>query len=218
MRESWLPAAPESATLARALVRDAAVEQGLDDDGAWNLMLATSEAVSNAILHGTACSDGEQGDPAAVRLPWNDGLCVEVCDCGGFEAAPLPPGPDGPHGRGIPIIAAVVDHFEVVPDGRTRVRFAKRRRRLAAGGLGPLAELEPDAGAAVALDAPALRDRLARARGPSRPARRDRGRAPSGRSRGPGSLTSARTPVSVLRSSISIMSLLARPGRAARCC
>ena len=132
MRESWLPAAPESARIARAMVRDAAVEQGLDGDCTWDLMLATSEAVSNAILHGTPCSDGDEG--ILVRLlPWNDGLCVQVCDCGEFDAAPLPPGPEAPHGRGIPIIAAVVDHFEVVPDGPlTRVRFAKAGRRLAA--------------------------------------------------------------------------------------
>jgi anti-sigma regulatory factor (Ser/Thr protein kinase) len=129
MRESWLPAVPESATRARALVRDAALEQGLGDDGAWSLTLATSEAVSNAILHGTACEEG-----ILLRLlPWHEGLCVEVCDCGEFEEAPLPPGPESPHGRGIPIIAAVVDHFEVVPDGPlTRVRFAKAGRRLAA--------------------------------------------------------------------------------------
>ena len=131
MRESWLPAVPESATRARAIVRDAAHEEGLGDDGAWSLMLATSEAVSNAILHGRPCG-GDQGILLRL-LPWNDGLCVEVCDCGEFDATPVPPGPEAPHGRGIPIIAAVVDHFEVVPDGPlTRVRFAKAGRRLAA--------------------------------------------------------------------------------------
>ena len=66
MRESWLPAAPESASRARALVGAAAHEQGLGDDGAWSLMLATSEAVSNAILHGTPCSEGDEG--ILVRL------------------------------------------------------------------------------------------------------------------------------------------------------
>jgi anti-sigma regulatory factor (Ser/Thr protein kinase) len=132
MRESWLPAVPESVTRARALVQEATVEQGLDGDGAWCLVLATSEAVSNAIIHGTPCSDGERGILLRL-LPWNDGLCVEVCDCGEFDVAPLPPGPEASHGRGIPIIAAVVDHFEVVPDGPlTRVRFAKAGRRLAA--------------------------------------------------------------------------------------
>jgi anti-sigma regulatory factor (Ser/Thr protein kinase) len=129
MRESWLPAEPESATHARELVREAAAEQGLGDDGAWSLVLATSEAVTNAILHGMACPKG-----ILLRLlPWHDGLCVEVCDCGRFYSAPLPPGPEASHGRGMPIIAAVVDHFEVVPDGPlTRVRFAKAGRRLAA--------------------------------------------------------------------------------------
>jgi anti-sigma regulatory factor (Ser/Thr protein kinase) len=132
MRESWLPAKPESAARARALVQQAAVERGLDGDGAWSLTLATSEAVSNAIIHGTPCSDGERGILLRM-LPWNDGLCVEVCDCGRLESAPLPPGPEASHGRGLPIIAAVVDHFEVVPDGPlTRVRFAKAGRRLAA--------------------------------------------------------------------------------------
>jgi anti-sigma regulatory factor (Ser/Thr protein kinase) len=130
MRESWLPAAPESAMRARALVHEAALEQGLDEDGAWSLTLATSEAVSNAVLHGTPCCD--RGILLRL-LPWNGGLCVEVCDCGEFDSAPPPPGPEASHGRGIPIIAAVVDHFEVVPGGPlTRVRFAKAGRRLAA--------------------------------------------------------------------------------------
>jgi anti-sigma regulatory factor (Ser/Thr protein kinase) len=132
MRESWLPAEPESAARAREMVRDAAVEQGLDDDSAWSLMLATTEAFSNAVVHGTPCSDGARG--ILVRmLPWEGGLCVEVCDCGHFDTAPEPGAPDDLHGRGITIIAAVTDHFELVPGGPlTRVRFGKRRRRLAA--------------------------------------------------------------------------------------
>jgi anti-sigma regulatory factor (Ser/Thr protein kinase) len=130
MRESWLPAEPESATHAREFVREAAAQQGLDDEGAWSLVLATSEAVSNAILHGGACP----GKGILLRvLPWHDGLCVEVCDCGRFDSAPLPPGLEATHGRGIPIIAAVVDHLEVDSEGSlTKVRFAKGGRRLAA--------------------------------------------------------------------------------------
>jgi anti-sigma regulatory factor (Ser/Thr protein kinase) len=130
MRESWLPAEPESATHARELVREAAAQQGLDDEGAWSLVLATSEAVTNAILHGGACP----GKGILLRvLPWHDGLCVEVCDCGRFDSAPLPPGPEATHGRGIPIIAAVVDHLEVGSEGSlTKVSFAKGGRRLAA--------------------------------------------------------------------------------------
>ena len=55
LRETWLPAAPESAPVARSIVRDASTEHGLDGGAAWDLMLATSEAVANAVLHGTAC-------------------------------------------------------------------------------------------------------------------------------------------------------------------
>jgi serine/threonine-protein kinase RsbW len=128
MRESWLPAAPESAPIARAMVREAAVEQGLDGDCAWDLMLATTEAVANAIKHGKPCQDGGRGIHVRVE-PWDggDGLCVEVSDCGTFEASTRPAEHDATHGRGIPIITAVVDHFELLPEGpRTRVRFAKR--------------------------------------------------------------------------------------------
>jgi anti-sigma regulatory factor (Ser/Thr protein kinase) len=132
MRESWLPATPESASRARAIVREAAVERGLDGDGAWRLMLATSEAVSNAILHGVACADAEQGILLRV-LPWDGGLWVEVCDCGRFETGLRPAAPDATHGRGLSIIAGVVDHFELLPGGPlTRVRFGIRRARIAA--------------------------------------------------------------------------------------
>ena len=133
-RESWLAAAPESAPIARAIVREAALEHGLDGEATWELTLATSEAIANAILHGTACEYGGEAKGILLRvLPCDDGLWVEVCDCGEFDSKLPPVPPDATHGRGIPIIAAVVDHFEVVPDAtRTRVRFGKRRALAAA--------------------------------------------------------------------------------------
>jgi anti-sigma regulatory factor (Ser/Thr protein kinase) len=131
-RESWLPAAPESAPLARAIVREAALEHGLEDSAAWDLMLATSEAITNAIVHGRGCNGNGEGILLRV-LPRDDSLCVEVSDCGRFDGEVEPAAPDDTHGRGIPIIAAVVDDFEVVPGKRrTRVRFAKRRALAAA--------------------------------------------------------------------------------------
>jgi anti-sigma regulatory factor (Ser/Thr protein kinase) len=127
-RESWLPAAPESAPTARAIVREAAVEHGLDGEATWDLMLATTEAVANAILHGTACDVGDGKGILLRVIPCHDGLCVEVCDCGQFDSELVPPAPDATSGRGIPIIAAVVDQFAIVPHAcQTRVRFGKRR-------------------------------------------------------------------------------------------
>jgi anti-sigma regulatory factor (Ser/Thr protein kinase) len=124
-RESWLPAAPESAPLARAIVRDAAAEHGLDGEVTWDLMLATSEAVANAVLHGSACN-GRQGILLVVEVD-DSSISIEVCDCGVFDAELRPAGEDDVGGRGIPIIAALADHFELIPEPfQTRVRFGKR--------------------------------------------------------------------------------------------
>lgn len=124
-RESWLAAAPESASKARAIVRDAAAQQGLDDRAVWDLMLATTEAVTNAIVHGSACPDRR-----AIRLliqASERGLFIEVCDCGRFIPRSRPASTESLGGRGIPLMSAVTDDFELSPEtGGTRVRFGKR--------------------------------------------------------------------------------------------
>lgn len=130
-RESWLAASPESAGIARSIVREAAGEQGLDDTAIWDLMLATTEAVTNAIRHGSACPDR-----SAIRLlvhASDQGIYVEVCDCGRFSAPSDAPSAYSLGGRGIPLMSAVTDDFELRPDsGGTRVRFGKRRMAAAA--------------------------------------------------------------------------------------
>ena len=125
-RESWLAAAPESAPKARAIVRDAAAEHGLDGETTWDLMLATSEAVANAVLHGTSCGEGSHGVLLIVEID-EASISIEVSDCGSFNAELRPAAQDDIGGRGIPIIAALADHFELVPEpSRTRIRFGKR--------------------------------------------------------------------------------------------
>ena len=123
-REAWLAAAPESAASARAIVREVAGEQGLDYRAVWDLMLATTEAVSNAVLHGQGCADN-----SAIRLriqATEDGVFIEVCDCGRFTRRRVATG-RSEGGRGIPIMSAVTDDFELLPGtGGTRVRFGKR--------------------------------------------------------------------------------------------
>jgi serine/threonine-protein kinase RsbW len=123
--ESWLPSAPASATEARALVRDAASELRLDGSTTWELMLATTEAIANAVEHGEPC------DPRGIflRLEALDGTVeVEVRDCGGcFPAESRSKKPDQRGGRGMPIIAAITDRLEILRStGLTRVRFEKR--------------------------------------------------------------------------------------------
>jgi serine/threonine-protein kinase RsbW len=106
-------------------VREAAGALGLDDATTWELTLATTEAFANAVEHGKPC------DPRGIelRLDVEAGrLHVEVMDCGGcFPDAPRTRKPHGHGGRGLSIITAIVDRFEVVPGhGTTRVRFEKR--------------------------------------------------------------------------------------------
>jgi serine/threonine-protein kinase RsbW len=123
--ESWLPAAPASATAARALVRDAAARLRLDGSTTWELMLATTEAIANAVEHGEPCD--RRG--IFLRLEALNGTFeVEVRDCGGcYPAEARSAKPEEQGGRGMPIIAAIMDRLEIVPStGLTRVRFEKR--------------------------------------------------------------------------------------------
>jgi anti-sigma regulatory factor (Ser/Thr protein kinase) len=121
--ETWLPAAPASARAARSIVREAAAEAGLEGEPAWDLMLATTEAVTNAVQHGKAWPNE---CILFVTEPCPRGLRVEVCDLGTFDSALEPASLDATSGRGMQIIAALVDRLEVRNgDGRTRVRFEK---------------------------------------------------------------------------------------------
>jgi serine/threonine-protein kinase RsbW len=124
-RETWLEATPASAPAARAIARDAATQAGLSGEATWDLMLATTEAVANAVQHGKAWPN----DCILMTTePVADGVRVEVTDCGTFDNNLEPTPLDSTYGRGIPIIAAIVDRLEVKNgDGHTRVRFEKHK-------------------------------------------------------------------------------------------
>jgi serine/threonine-protein kinase RsbW len=137
-RETWLPATAASAGVARSIVREAAAQAGLEDEQTWDLILATTEAVTNAVRHGAAWPND------CILLATRQsprGLQVEVCDLGTFDNALAPAPLEATSGRGMQIIAALVDRLEVKHgDGRTLVRLEKRRdsgsRRAGASGRG----------------------------------------------------------------------------------
>jgi anti-sigma regulatory factor (Ser/Thr protein kinase) len=124
-RATWLEATAASVGAARSIVREAASEAGLEDEPAWDLMLATTEAVTNAVQHGKAWPNDcillvTEQCPRGVR--------VEVYDLGTFDTTLEPASLDATSGRGMQIIAAVADRLEVRNgDGRTLVRFEKHR-------------------------------------------------------------------------------------------
>ena len=131
-RETWLPATAASAQTARSIVRQAAAEAGLEGEGTWDLTLATTEAVNNAVQHGKAWPNH---CVLFVTEPCPRGLRVEVCDLGTFDSALEPAPLEATSGRGVQIIAALVDRLEVRNgDGCTRVRFEKHRRLACAAG------------------------------------------------------------------------------------
>ena len=124
-REIWLPATPASAQAARSIVREAAAEAGLEGEPAWDLMVASTEAITNAIQHGKAWPN----DCVLFAIePCPRGLRVEVCDLGSFDSALEPAPLEATSGRGMQIIAALVDRLEVrKADGSTLVRLEKYR-------------------------------------------------------------------------------------------
>ena len=122
-REIWLPATPASAQSARSIVREAAAEAGLEGEPAWDLMLASTEAITNAVQHGKAWPND---CVLFATEPCPRGLRVEVCDLGTFDSALEPAPLEATSGRGMQIIAALVDRLEVRKgDGRTLVRLEK---------------------------------------------------------------------------------------------
>jgi serine/threonine-protein kinase RsbW len=118
--ELWLPADPRSAGTARRAIREMAERADLTPEEVYDVTLAGSEAVANAIEHGSPCK--KRGVRLRVRV--EDGsLIVEVSDCGTFPAT-SEGSPD--RGRGLPIIGALADVVELNPGPEmTVLRLAK---------------------------------------------------------------------------------------------
>lgn len=135
-----LAADPRAVGLARAAVGALLARQGWPDALHPPVQLATSEAVANAVEHGS--------EPAAIILvllsAGPESAWIAVTDRGRLAAAmplrpPSVPPPDRTRGRGLHIMARLADDVEVVSDGRgTQVllRFARRDRDPAEDGTG----------------------------------------------------------------------------------
>jgi serine/threonine-protein kinase RsbW len=110
----------------RAAVERVAEECGLDRRERFDLKLAATEAVTNA-LKGSPKSHTVEVTVAGTERA----VDVEVVDQGVFSPvrAARDRGLDAEGGRGIPIILALVDELEFAQTGRgTRVRMSKRAR------------------------------------------------------------------------------------------
>jgi anti-sigma regulatory factor (Ser/Thr protein kinase) len=124
-QELWLRADPVELQAARRFAQSAADDFGLDADARFRFTLAVNEAVANAIEHGRPSPDGR----VQLRI-WAPGqaLAFEVRDWGTFSVSwPAPADPLSDRGRGLALMASLVDEVDLKPsDESTVVRLLVR--------------------------------------------------------------------------------------------
>jgi len=121
-----LTSGPAATAEVREAVEVVCERYGLGDEACFDLKVAATEALTNA-LKGTP-----EERPVEVTLSGDErAVEVEVVDRGIFSPgdAALARGPGAESGRGIALMIALVDHaaFEQTPVG-TRVRLRKQRK------------------------------------------------------------------------------------------
>jgi serine/threonine-protein kinase RsbW len=115
---------PDPAELSRMrqFIRRRAMEHGLDDSEAFQAQLVATEAVTNAMRHGTPTG----AKPISVTCVWrDDGLTIEVGDRGRFHRRE-PSAADGEatSGRGLGLIERLTRRFELeTTDRGTKLRM-----------------------------------------------------------------------------------------------
>ena len=109
---------------ARDFAERAAADAGLDSNACYNVKLAMSEAVTNAIQHGSS----SPSDPIKIVVAAEDGALVfEVLDTGRFQPRVTRLSELAESGRGLEFIRVLMDEVDLRPgDNGTLVRFAKR--------------------------------------------------------------------------------------------
>jgi anti-sigma regulatory factor (Ser/Thr protein kinase) len=124
-REHAIRADLERLREAREFADGAAAEFGFDDEARYQLKLAMSEAVTNAIQHGSSLP----GDPVTLEATEEAGaLAFYVTDTGRFRPRIAPRGDLPERGRGLDFMRQLMDEVEIRPgDNGTTLRFAKRR-------------------------------------------------------------------------------------------
>ena len=122
--ELRIPPEPAELGRVRAVLRDAADEAGMDPAATNDMLVAVTEALSNAITHGEVPGDG------TIDVTWgteDDMLVVCVGDCGRYRAPETLDEDRLDHGRGIAVMRLLVDDMTIEPrDEGTLVRLAKR--------------------------------------------------------------------------------------------
>jgi serine/threonine-protein kinase RsbW len=119
----------ENISLIENLIDETSVELSLVADLYGNLLIATIEAVTNAIIHGNKL-DETKNVKVQISLVGNK-LCVQISDEGkgfNYENVPDPTKPDNvekPDGRGIFLMKNLADSIEFEEKGAIVNMFFK---------------------------------------------------------------------------------------------
>ncbi|MBD0283429.1 MAG: ATP-binding protein [Thermoleophilaceae bacterium] len=109
---------------ARDFADHAAADFGFDEEIRYEVKLAMSEAVTNAIQHGSASSDDEV---RILALEESGALVFEVVDTGRFRPRVRRRGELPESGRGLDFMRRLMDEVDLRPSaGGTLLRFVKR--------------------------------------------------------------------------------------------
>jgi EAL domain-containing protein (putative c-di-GMP-specific phosphodiesterase class I)/anti-sigma regulatory factor (Ser/Thr protein kinase) len=137
-RSRWLPdrkeisvsSDPGGLDRARELIQETAAQLGFDENAIWEMKLAATEALTNAIDHGPQGG----GEGVHLRLAQDNGdMLLEVW--GGSERETSSNGDASSRGRGIAVMTALMDNVELVRNAdETLIRLAKRRSSKSNGG------------------------------------------------------------------------------------
>ena len=126
-RDLWIDADVRRVREAREWAASAASDFGMQHADCYQVKLAISEIVANAIQHGSSRPD----DPIRITVRAQEGALVfEVLDTGVFVGSDQAAGEMAERGRGLEIVALLMDDVELTPgDEGTLLRFAKRLER-----------------------------------------------------------------------------------------
>jgi anti-sigma regulatory factor (Ser/Thr protein kinase) len=110
---------------ARDFAARAAQDFGLGEGACYDVKVAMSEAVTNAIQHGSSSPD----DPIRIAImAEGPALVFEVLDTGRFRPRVTRRGELSESGRGLEFMRVLMDEVDLRPSkGGTLMRFIKRR-------------------------------------------------------------------------------------------
>ena len=113
---------------ARDFAERAAIAFGLPSDACYQVKLALSEAVTNAIQHGSSSPE----DQVRIVVTEEPGaLAFEVVDTGRFVPRVTRRGDMPESGRGLEFMRLLMDEVDLDPgEAGTRLRLVKRLKRL----------------------------------------------------------------------------------------